>query len=845
MDKKTKRISVGLLAFYSAAVPMLWSQATSDNDIIVLDEVQAEDVPIEESILATTRPITSVYGTERSVLDTPRNVNIISREQLDAISIRDVRDFSKLTSSSYTKTNFGAPTSPNLRGQEGDLFINGIRRGHSTNGNGVPINFNSVESVNIVKGPAGAVFGTSNYVGGYADLITKRAFFENAGSAEFSVGSYDQYTVNLDVNVPISETLAFRLSFEGKEWEGFWDNWYNKSQSVYSTIAWRPNEKYSLDVMGEYYKGNYTENWGVNRITQDLFDNGRYLPNDQTDAQYLTHIANLGNGVGFFFGPGAVPPTPTENNPTIASLFGDGGFQTYSPIDPNNTVPVDRSWKLSAPGDDSNATVFWAQALQQLTVSDSLKILNNTYFHYKDRSTHSSYHYSEIMKDNWSIDNRIQAIQEFEPQGIEKITLNYGVRIRYQEIMSANHFYNEPVNFWDLTRQGLPGNSVVPDQAFSTNFQLGKSVFLAGQDPRGGLSRWWIGAQDSNFNGILEPDEVTAGNSESTTIAPFLQADIKFTDKFSFLAGYTIDYVDHTEYLSSDIISNGTPVSADFYDKFDFDGNFFNANASIVFKPTKTTAVYLTYNEGQHYSSDTGGRIVGSSLNDDLRTELIELGFNASLFDGKVYLGAALFNQKYTTRDQDGSVGFIETDGFEIEVNYQPNRNLFATLGFSIVDSVRTTSFFASSYTADRAGETGGFYISPNFDIDDTIEFENPGVPEHLLNALVQYKFDNGFGVQANLLMWGEMNSGYGGHQTTVRLPDGTPVTLTGNTARLGLQYEIDAKIFYEYEAWRFELSAFNITDEENWDVNNSGYGNGSAIARSDTNFEVSVKYSW
>jgi hypothetical protein len=47
MDKKTIRISVGLLAFYFAAVPVLWSQGTSEDDIIILEEVQADDVSIE------------------------------------------------------------------------------------------------------------------------------------------------------------------------------------------------------------------------------------------------------------------------------------------------------------------------------------------------------------------------------------------------------------------------------------------------------------------------------------------------------------------------------------------------------------------------------------------------------------------------------------------------------------------------------------------------------------------------------------------------------------------------------------------------------------------------------
>ena len=97
MEIKLLRYLAGLVALSAFSASLLHAQ---EEDVIVLDEVVTESVPIEESILATTRPITSVYGTDRSILDTPRNVNIISREQLDAISIKDVRDFSKLTSSS-------------------------------------------------------------------------------------------------------------------------------------------------------------------------------------------------------------------------------------------------------------------------------------------------------------------------------------------------------------------------------------------------------------------------------------------------------------------------------------------------------------------------------------------------------------------------------------------------------------------------------------------------------------------------------------------------------------------------------------------------------------------------
>ena len=83
------------------------------------DRVIVTDVPIEESVLPTTRPYTSAFGLDDNILDVPRNVTVISREQLDSIDISSVRDFDKLTSSSYTPSNFGAPSNPSIRGPDG------------------------------------------------------------------------------------------------------------------------------------------------------------------------------------------------------------------------------------------------------------------------------------------------------------------------------------------------------------------------------------------------------------------------------------------------------------------------------------------------------------------------------------------------------------------------------------------------------------------------------------------------------------------------------------------------------------------------------------------------------
>ena len=203
LPTRSPRLAVHATACLALLAPAAGAQSTRaapGGDVVTMEKFQVQDVPIEKQILPTARPFTSVFGTADNIVDVPRNVTIISRQQLSDISISSVLDFSKLTSSSYTTTNFGAPANPSIRGQTADLFINGVRGRITSNGNGLPLNFNAVESVNIVKGPATAVQGASMYVGGFVDLVTKRPYFDaTKGSVSITLGSDDQREWTVDI----------------------------------------------------------------------------------------------------------------------------------------------------------------------------------------------------------------------------------------------------------------------------------------------------------------------------------------------------------------------------------------------------------------------------------------------------------------------------------------------------------------------------------------------------------------------------------------------------------------------------------------------------------------------
>lgn len=822
MRQKAARILPCLLSA-SAMSAGLFAQDDEPED---LGTFISEDVPIEENILPTSRPFNSVYGTERSILDTPRNVTIISREQLDAIAIKDVRDFSKLTSSSYTKTNFGSPSTPNLRGQEADLFVNGMRRGGSINGNGMPINFNAVESVNIVKGPAGVVYGTTNYLGGYADLITKKPFFdEERGSVGVSVGSYDQYTWNLDYSKPVSDTFAWRVSYEGKEWDGYWDLWKQNSQALYTAITFKPNESYRLEANFEYFQADYTENWGINRVTQDLVDNGMYIPNAQTDAEYYAYVAKLGNGAGVFI-DGAVPGVD------FASMFGGAGFATIIPADVDNPVPVDRRWKLASPGDDSFGRMLTAGVDQFFTL-ENMEVVNKSFFSWKDRDTFSSYHYSEKLRDNYAFENRTELRFGADFSDVSSLNVNTGVRFRYDDIWYVNHYFNEPVNFWDMTRD--PDTFRVPDQGF-----IGSFAYLLDEEPRGVLDHWYFGE---------------GGDTSAIIVGPFAQFDFRVNERLSLLAGLTYDFVDGKE--ANPVLGSDPSATFDFNGDGEMDGDFEqgyelsnsedlqNYNLSAIYKLSESARIYGTYNFSETYSVNTGGGFLAGGLDNPQESKLLEFGAKFSLLDDKLFLNTAVVDREFTERNLDGSIDTITLDLFEIEFNYQPNKNFFATMGYSYTDAVRTAGFFASPYTIDRAGETGGFYVGPIFQSPSELVVA-PGVPEHLFNALFSYKWDNGFGVALGAIGWGDTYSGYGDFEISVFNPEGgDPYILTANTAVLGFQYEADLSFTYQYEDWAYKLTIFNVTDEKNWDVNNSGYGNGSILGRAPARLELSAKYSF
>ena len=753
-----------------------------------MEKYQVNDVPIEQQILPTSRPFTSVFGTEDNILDVPRNVTIVSRAQMDVIDIQDTTEFSKLTSSSYTDSNFGSPSNPSIRGQSADVFMNGMRQRIGESGDGMPIDFNIVESVNIVPGPATAVQGASAYVGGFVDMVSKHPYFDAQKTiVSFTAGSYDTKRWSIDSGGPISPTLAYRFSYAGEDSDGYYYDWIKQTTSVYGALEWRPTKSYDLFIMSKAFWADYRENFGINRVTQALVSDGLYIPG-----------TNINNGT-----------MATAADPqNAANVLGSNTIAFGTP------VPVDYHETAQGPASHAHGMEYNTQIIQTLNLTTDTKIVNNTMYSYTKRDTFNSDGYSEIVDPSWFIDNRTSFI-------IAKswVTINTGLEEKYQSTRAFDDFFFEPVNVWDLSSASLRS---------TLNSYLAKGGYggFLGVPTPGFENRYSTPAVGTFGGGSYFSLNDDTNDSDEESISPYFQATWKLAESWNLVTGARLDVM-HIQ--SRDPLNTAASAAIEVGEP--------NANISLVDKISPLVSAYVTYNYSQNYTGDLadGG---GFGLYADANgvptlprslfseaSQLIEAGLKFQLDDNKLFVSSDIFHQTRQNKPQGSPVVQYEYYGGELSLNYQPNKLFFATLGYSWVNGSLPAGTQFQGYSTNQL--PGGPPDPSTSPIQTTGRWRAPGQPLNTFNALASYTFPSGFGVESNILVTSKMNNDYQGY---VVVP---------------AQYSLDAEVFYKMKHYEFRLSGTNVTNQHNWEPSVATYALEGIVPLPGAQIFGTVKYKF
>ena len=208
-----------------------------------------------------------------NVQDVPIAITAVTAEQLGAAGVASTSDLIMLTPSLNVGNNAGYFL-PRMRGIGNPTFGPGIENAVATYLDGVYVaavpgtllSLNSVERVEILKGPQGTLFGR-NATGGVINVISKEPRAGFSGEANASYANYDTISGDLYVTGG-SDKLAADLAVHGStQGKGFGSllpggqdiNEVDSDIAARASVVFRPTDRTTLHFAADYAdrRGDY------------------------------------------------------------------------------------------------------------------------------------------------------------------------------------------------------------------------------------------------------------------------------------------------------------------------------------------------------------------------------------------------------------------------------------------------------------------------------------------------------------------------------------------------------------------------------------------------------------
>lgn len=213
--------------------------------------------------------VTAQRRSER-LQDVPVAVTAVKGEQLEALGVQSALDLKAAAPSLNTGAANGFFTS-SIRGVGSVNYAPGVESPVALYIDGAylaapqasELALNNVQSVEVLKGPQGTLFGR-NATGGLIQITTATPSSEPEGKFSVGYGNYDTFTGSGYIGGPLAEGLAADLAFSGRtRKDGYGNNIVTGTDvgeierdiAVRSKVVWAPGEDTTVTLIGNYWKG--------------------------------------------------------------------------------------------------------------------------------------------------------------------------------------------------------------------------------------------------------------------------------------------------------------------------------------------------------------------------------------------------------------------------------------------------------------------------------------------------------------------------------------------------------------------------------------------------------------
>lgn len=741
--------------------------------IVVPVHVDARTPP-QQALPPNEIVIDGPFGAGRTIGDMPRSITPIAPALAEQAAITELRDIQRLVPNSYGANSFGAASLPSFRGQLGEIFQDGLRRQGGNNGLGLPLSLNGVERIDATKGPPPVMFGATQRVGGFVNLIPKRPdLSRERGEVTVQAGRWDRYREQIDYSTPIeSGRSGVRLSLEHRDEDSFYDFTSYRSQSLFAAFRLLPTATSILDLNAEYFNVDFTDNAGFNRPTQELIDEGRYV---------------TGQGV-------------QANGSTVPAAG--------SVVSPTGRVRLPRHRVLTDPGDQNHSETWLANLRYEAALAPGLKWINRGIYQHLEREEIARNSFVEIIDGADTFENRSEFIANYSLPLLGLTTVQqsiFGIDLRYHDIKGFSQFTTEADNPIDLT-------GPIENRRISlTAAQQARLVVL-----RPGVFVSPGAQYDRNGDGLGDFNLSDTTDSRTRQVGAFAQQDIEFGPRWSLMFGVRGDW--YAVSARDPAPPPGVGRASDSINEF-----LRGTNTSLSFNPVPEVTTYFAFSRSDSTSNSVGGGFVlgaGNVIdahNFATESELYEIGVKYTSADGRRYADVVAFDQTRNLRNRDGSNSGIRNRGVESQLSWRPDDHWFAHVAASVQDprfdnaaGSQDSHSVLDAFDNSRPDLVAGTGVgSPSFVAFGPSHRRLPGLPQTQASALLSYAAYSGF------------ETGLSAAYT-----DEFPLDYLA-TVKIRAQVTVNAFVAYEWQPWntRLRLDVFNLTNEDNFSpVFDGGY---------------------
>ncbi|HET6565680.1 MAG TPA: TonB-dependent receptor [Xanthomonadales bacterium] len=207
---------------------------------------------------------------EENLQTTPVAISAVTSQMIENNRIFNVTDLAANTPSFSLTANTPLDLELNIRGVTNTrldsptadpsvgMFVDDVYIGRTGD---INVDFFDIDRIEVIRGPQGVLLG-KNVVGGALSVFTKRPEFDPSAQVLMSIGNYDSVLVNGFATGKVADNLAGRFSFQYRTHDGYGYDLLNDrelddldSKQFRGQLAYEPDDKdFTARLIVDYSK---------------------------------------------------------------------------------------------------------------------------------------------------------------------------------------------------------------------------------------------------------------------------------------------------------------------------------------------------------------------------------------------------------------------------------------------------------------------------------------------------------------------------------------------------------------------------------------------------------------